>query len=88
MAPWAKALTPKPEALDKALVTVNFSAFEVIKQTPPLANHHQQATAGVVIFFVGFQVISQIIDPFGQYRYLDFWRTCVAFNRRELANEL
>src|SRR4029077_7541149 len=52
-------LTAKPKALDEFLVAPFVLALEVIEQAPPLADHHQQTTAGMEILLMGLEVVGE-----------------------------
>jgi hypothetical protein len=69
-------------------IALNILAAEVIKKSPPLANHHQQTATAVVIAFVKAQVLGQMIDPLGQQRYLHLRRPGIAIAVAELGNDL
>ena len=55
-------LTADTESLDDRSVTLNILLDQVIKQAATLTDHFQQSPAGVMVFFVGFEVICQIGD--------------------------
>ena len=62
---------------DQGHVTVCVLVLEVIEQFTTTADHAQQAAAAVVVFGVGFEVGSQLIDTGGQQSDLDFRATGV-----------
>jgi hypothetical protein len=72
----------------QASVALNILAAQVIKQPTPLANHHEQTTAPVVIAFVKAKVLGQMVDSLGQQSHLHFGRPGVAFAMAELGNDL
>jgi hypothetical protein len=72
----------------QASVALNILAAQVIKKPTPLANHHEQTTAPVVIAFVKAKVLGQMVDSLGQQSHLHFRRPGVAFAMAELSNDL
>jgi hypothetical protein len=72
----------------QASVALNILAAQVIKQPTPLANHHEQTTASVVVAFVEAKVLGQMVDSLGQQSHLHFGRPGVAFAMAELGNDL
>jgi hypothetical protein len=58
-------------------------AAKVIKEPTPLANHHEQATAPVVITFVKPEMLRQMVDSLGEQSHLHFGRPGVAFAMAE-----
>lgn len=67
------------ELLSDCLVTVYVGGVEVIQQPAPLANHHEQATAGTMILLVLLKVLGQVVDALSQQRNLHIGRTGVPF---------
>ncbi len=67
--------TPLPaqtQTLDQAVIACLLLTFQIVQEAPTLPDHDEQAATGVKILLVGFQVLSQVGDPFGQDRNLDF----------------
>ena len=72
------------ELLGNGLVTGEIGRVEIIQQTPPLTNHHQQSTPGAVVLLVLLKVLSQMIDPLREQRNLHICRTRVPFVELEI----
>jgi hypothetical protein len=51
---------------DDDFVSVDALGFEVIEQTSALADELQEPPAGMMVFFVGFEMLGQISDSFAQ----------------------
>jgi hypothetical protein len=62
---------------DDGSVALDVSVGHVVEETAATADHHQQATTGVVVCLVLFQVIVQLVDAGSQDRNLDLGRTGV-----------
>ena len=54
------------ELLGNALVTAHVGRVEIIQQATALTYHHQQPTAGAMVFLVLLQMLGQMIDPLRQ----------------------
>jgi hypothetical protein len=80
-------LTAKTERLDDRPVTLDVLLNQVIQQPTTLANHFQKAPARMMVFFVSFEVVCQIGDPFCQKRYLHLRGTSVTFMTLILIND-
>ena len=62
--------------------------MQVIEQTPALADHHQQATAGAVVFVVALQMFGKVVDALRQERNLHVGGSGIFFVQLELINGL
>ena len=58
---------------------------KIFEQAAALADHHQQPAARAVIFFVGLQMLGQMVDAMRQQRDLHVRRTRVLGVRFELS---
>src|SRR6056297_506209 len=76
------------EALDEVLVARLVLGLGVVEEFPALGDELQKATAGVVVFLVGLEVLGQRRDPRGQDRHLDIGRAGIAVLRREFLDDL
>src|SRR4029077_15260635 len=79
------------EPVDQLLVATGMLDLQIFEQAPALADHHQQAAAGMEILAVGGEMLGEILDPLGEDRDLYFRRPGVAlfgrivFDERSLA---
>jgi len=64
--------------LNNALVALGIVFFEVVEQATPLADQHQKATPGRVVFFVRLEVLRQLANPLTQNCNLNFGAAGVA----------
>ena len=55
-------LAADTQASDQILITALFNTFEVIQKLPALCHQFQKATTRMVIFLVGFEVLSERCD--------------------------
>ena len=74
------------ELLGYRLVAVQVDRLEIVQQSAPLANHHQQSAARTVIFLVGLQMLGQMVDPLRKQRDLHVGGTSVLRVRLKLFN--
>src|SRR2546422_6904878 len=68
------SLAPESEALDQRPVALDILLAQVLEQSAALADHLEQPAAGVVILFVGPEVLGQLFDALGQQGDLNFGR--------------
>ena len=73
-----KLLVAQFQLFRNGLVAAQILALEVIQKAPALADHHEQPAARAVVFFVGLQMLRQMIDALRQQRDLHIRRTRVA----------
>ena len=73
-----KLLVAQFQLFRNGLVAAQILALQIIQQAPALADHHQQPAARAVIFFVGLQMLRQMIDALRQQRDLHVRRTGVS----------
>src|SRR6266851_1759503 len=71
------ALLPDVQALDQIGVALRVLRLEVVEQPASAADQHQQATARVMIFRVGLEVLGEVVDALAENRNLYFGRTGV-----------
>jgi hypothetical protein len=57
--------------LDQGPVSLDILFLQIVEQSTSLADQLQQAAAGVVIFAVSLEMVSQMIDSFAQDCNLD-----------------
>ncbi len=74
--------------LGDRLIASQVNRLQVFEQTAALADHHQQPAARAVVFFVGLQMLGQMVDALGEQRDLHVRRTRVLGVRFELVNRL
>lgn len=83
MATRLEKLMTQFQLLGDRLITGQVGVMQVVEQTAALADHHQQAPTGSVIFFVTLQMLGQMVDALGQERDLHVGGTGVLFVRLE-----
>src|SRR3990172_9566644 len=64
-------LVPETQLINEPAIACQIRALEVFEETAPLADHHQEASAAVVVFKVSAEMIGQRIDPLGEQGDLD-----------------
>ena len=76
---FAIRLFAQSEALNQRLIPLHVFASQIGQMAATLAHKLQQTSAGMLIMFVGLQVLDQLIDAFGQQGHLHFGRAGVVF---------
>src|SRR5436190_18705751 len=61
---------PEPEFLNDSAIAVDVTPLHVLQQTPPPADHLQQATTAMMILLVDAEVIVEVVDPLRENRDL------------------
>src|ERR1700691_6517314 len=79
---WRAGSAAQPQAVDQRLVALGVDALQVIERRTPLADHDQQAAAGMEVLSMGRQMLGELLDAFAQNRDLDFGRSGVALFAR------
>ena len=77
--PVKQQLFAQTQAGDQVAVCIRLSTAQVRQQTATLADHFQQATAGMEVLGVGCKVVLQVKDARGKQGDLYFGRAAVAF---------
>jgi hypothetical protein len=62
------------EPLDQGLVATEIRALQVVEETTPLPNQHEQPTTGMVILPVKLEVLRQVRDAIREKCHLHFRR--------------
>ena len=70
------------------MVTLYVRLLQIIKQTPTLRDHLQQASAGMVVFLVRLEMLGEFVDSLAQQRNLDRGRTRVRLVCSKVGNDL
>ena len=70
------------ELFNNHAVARDILLHQVIQQIAAMADHFQQAAAGVMVLLVHLQVLGQVVDPLGEDGDLDLGRTGVPLMRR------
>ena len=68
---WFEKLLPEIEAFDDLLVFVPIVPSEVLEQFPALADELEQTPAGVMVPFMGLEMLGQQVDTLGQDSHLN-----------------
>ena len=84
----AAALAAKTEPCDNGAVAGVVLLDQICKKAPTLSDELEEAAAGMIVLREAPQVLSKLLDPFGQERNLHLWRACVAILDGELRNNL
>ena len=86
--PSENLLAPQPQFGDDAAIAFDVLAIQVVQQTTPLTNHHQQAATAVMIVFVLAEMIRQVVDPLAEQSHLNLGRAGVAVMRTVFSDDL
>jgi hypothetical protein len=70
-------LFTQTEFLNDRTIAVDVFLHQVVEKVAAMTDHFEQATTGVVVFLMLFQVLGQVVDAASQNRDLDFGRTRV-----------
>ena len=54
------------QLVDQIFITIGFCFAQIIEQTPAMRDHLKQAASRRMIFPVGLEVLSQMLDPTGE----------------------
>ena len=79
-------LVTEPEFLNQLAIRIYVCTSQVVQQPAPLAYHLQEALATVVIFAVLTEMVREVVDAFGQDRYLNLGGPGVALMGPVLLN--
>jgi hypothetical protein len=80
-------LLTDPQFLDNSAVAIDVLFGQIVEQIASVPDHFQQAAPAVVILFVYFQMLGQMVDPLGQDRDLNLRRACVPIVETILRND-
>lgn len=71
------ALAAQAERFDQGAIAREIFTLEVIKQTPTLADHLEQAATRVMIFVMNFKMLGQVQDALTEQCNLNLGRPSV-----------
>jgi hypothetical protein len=78
------ALLPQTESFHNLAIPIWVATVQIVQQTPPLVDHHDQPAPRRVIFCVGPEMGGEIADALAQQRNLHFRGTRVTGVNPEL----
>jgi hypothetical protein len=81
-------LLAESEFFDDVLVSLNIHFSQVVEQPPPLTDQLQKTSPGVMILFVGLEVLREVIDAIAQDSDLHLRGTCIFVVELETINDL
>ena len=70
------------------LIASQVNRLQVFEKAAALADHHQQPAARAVVFFIGLQMLGQMVDALREQRDLHVRRTRVLGVRLKCFNRL
>jgi hypothetical protein len=70
---------PQPQIVDQLTVTRDIRVLQILEETPPLADHLQQAAAPVMILHVGIEVSPEVVDARREEGDLDWSASTIVF---------
>src|SRR5437016_4188837 len=76
-----EGLLAQSEAGDDRPVALDVVLLDVIEQAATAAYQHQEASTAVMVLLVGLQMLSEMLDAFGQQRDLHLGRPCIGVVR-------
>ena len=79
-----KLLLTDAELGDNGTIPLDVDLCQVVEKVSPLADHFQEAAAGVMVLLVDAQVIGEVVDSLGENGDLHFGRARVALMARIL----
>src|SRR6266511_1418686 len=76
-APRTVSLPAKTELRDERSVPLDVVAPEVVEQSTPPSDQHEQASTRVMVLLVDLQMLGEVVDPLGEQSDLHLRRTGV-----------
>jgi hypothetical protein len=67
-------LVTEPQVLNQLTVRIDVRPSQIVQEPATFAYHLQEATATVVVFAVLAEMFREVVDAFGQDRYLNLGR--------------
>jgi hypothetical protein len=81
-------LSAEPELLNQRPISLDILVLEVVQESPTLTHQFDQSPAGMVIFGVGLEMISQITDALAQDGYLHLGGAGIRFMLAKPVNDV
>ena len=74
--------------MDQASVSLVIAVLEIIEKPPPLSYEFQEASTGVVVFDMNFEVPREVINALAEQSNLNFRRPGITVVELELLDNL
>ena len=87
MGPLTVVLPTETVGGDDASVPLDVVVTDVIEETAPAADQHEQATTTVVVLLVDLQMLVEVVDPLGEQCDLDLGRARVGVVQAMLGDD-
>src|SRR5690606_16174486 len=84
----SSVLAAQAKSLNELVVAVGVLSLQVVEQFAAGVDHADQATTGVVIVLMVFEVILQLVDVAGEQGYLYFRRASVPFGQAVFTDDV
>ena len=68
---WCERLPAQAQTIDDLVVAFNIRSFQVIQQTASLRDHFQQAAPRMIVFLMGLEMLSEVVNSLAQKRDLN-----------------
>jgi hypothetical protein len=80
-------LATQAKGIDNRAIALDIFGLDVVEQPSAFAYQNQQTPAGVMIFFVDFEMVGQIFNAMCQQTYLNLRRARIGFMQFKLINQ-
>ena len=81
-------LATQPQLGDEGSIPLDVLPAEVVEETTPFSDHHQESATTVMVVLVLTEMLGQVVDPLAEQGNLHLWRACVALMSAELGDDL
>ena len=68
----------QPQLGDESSVSLYVLPTEVVEETTPLTDHHEEPAPTVMVVLVLTEMLGQMIDSLAEQGDLHFWGACIA----------
>jgi hypothetical protein len=78
----------QPQLGDEASVSLDVLSAEVVEESTPLTDQHEEPATTVMVVFVLAQMLGQMVDSLAEQGDLHFGGACIALVRAVLGDDL
>ena len=72
--------------IDDLAIPLQIRRFQILQQSPPLADLHQETAPAGVIFFMRFKMLGELVDRFGEQGDLNVRRPGIIIRASEFVD--
>jgi hypothetical protein len=81
-------LLSEVQCLNQIAIALDIVVTEIVEQPSSLPDEHEKPAPGVMVLLVNLEMLGEVVDPLGEYGYLDIGRPGILLMPLKLFDDL